>query len=309
MVVVSPKWLFLWTVATAASWNAQLVNAQTTTLTVEIDIDGDGRITFDQNGFVPLPFPLPNNPLLGTLPFSSSFWRADEGSRFKSVGAVNGLPSSASTSDLYELNLVEAQTSFDCLLALDTFPPPLEIVPAIPTAILTRFTLTGQPEAGSIELPRGYAGDDLTQAAASKDTGLNLASAGFNEGQTCFVEYDTDGDITNGNDARLEWRVIGAPSSSPSESLHPSSNPSSSATPSAQTSSSPSAQPSSSPSAQPTCLKRSTKSPGKGKGRKMRKTTKTAAPTGCLETKSPGKGMMGGKGMMMRGKGRRGKGN
>ena len=38
---------------------------------------------------------------------------------------------------------------------------------------------------------------------------------------------------------------------------------------------------------------------------KMRKTSKTASPTGCLETKSPGKGMMmGGKGMS--GKGRRG---
>ena len=308
MGAFNPKPLYLWAFTTVVSWKLQFVNAQTTTLTVEIDIDGDGRITFDQVGSVPLPFPLPNNPLLGTLPFSSSFRRQDEG-RFKSVGATNGQPSDAFTSDIYELNLAEAQSSFDCLRALDTFSPPLEIIPAIPTAILTRFTLTGQPEAGSIELPRGYAGDDLTQAAASKDTGLNLASAGFNEGQTCFVEYDTDGDITNGNDARLEWRVIGAPSSSPSESLHPSSNPSSSATPSAQTSSSPSAQPSSSPSAQPTCLKRSTKSPGKGKGRKMRKTTKTAAPTGCLETKSPGKGMMGGKGMMMRGKGRRGKGN
>ena len=301
MGAFNPKPLYLWAFTTVVSWKLQFVNAQTTTLTVEIDIDGDGRITFDQVGSVPLPFPLPNNPLLGTLPFSSSFRRQDEG-RFKSVGATNGQPSDAFTSDIYELNLAEAQSSFDCLRALDTFSPPLEIIPAIPTAILTRFTLTGQPEAGLIELPRNYNGDDLTESAVSTDTGLTLAGAGFVEGQTCFVEYDTDGDSANGNDARLEWRVIGAPSSSPSESLNPSSNPSSSATPSVQPSSTPS-------SAQPTCLKRSTKSPGKGgKGRKMRKTTKTAAPTGCLETKSPGKGMMmRGKGMM-NGKGRRGKG-
>ena len=94
-----------------------------------------------------------------------------------------------------------------------------------------------------------------------------------------------------------------------------------SATPSAQPSFSPSAQPSvspsSSPSAQPTisneptiteCLSRSTKSPGKGKGgkgMKMRKTTKTAAPTGCFQTKAPGKGMMmGGKGMKRKGRGK-----
>ena len=68
----------------------------------------------------------------------------------------------------------------------------------------------------------------------------------------------------------------------------------------------PTAMPTGAPTTMPTgeqtaCISRSTKSPGKGKGMKMRKTTKTAAPTGCLETKSPGKG----KGKMRRRKGRK----
>ena len=261
-------------------------------LTVDISIDEDGKITFDQVGSVPLPFLLPgDNPLSGTVP-ASSFCLASTGS-FAKVGAVNGLPS-----DSYILNLA-SQVSFGCLLGAN---PPLAINPAISTASVGENTVLDQR---TLDLPPGYSSSvSLNGTSASTNMFGTLTDAGFNEGETCFVEYDTDGDSANGNDAWLEWRVglspSSSPSSNPSSSVTPSEQPSTS--PSAQTSTSPLSQPSSTPSsAQPTsCLKRSTKSPGKGKGMKMRKTTKTAAPTGCLETKSPGKGMMmmGGKGMM-----------
>ena len=333
-------------------WNAQSTKAQsiTTTLTVEISIDGDGRITFVQNGFV--------TPPSGIVPSqftqnAASFLAFGQGSR--QIGALN-----SGNYDQYTFLNSNQQLSTGCLLGgIAGFT----IDPGLPTVLASADTLN---------IPAGYNGAVNILDGTSTSTAIygTLAGIGFNEGGICFFEYDVDGDSNtgdaNGNDARIEWRVLMLPSSSPSAqpsfspSAQPSFSPSAqpsfspsvqpsfspsvtpSAKPSVQPSSSPSTQPSTmpsvAPSAQPTfspssqpsvtpsvtpsadptmsnvptisdCLKRSTKSPGKGKGMKMRKTTKTAGPTGCLETKSPGKGMMmmGGKGMM-RGKEGRGKG-
>ena len=335
-------------------WNAQSTKAQsiTTTLTVEISIDGDGRITFVQNGFV--------TPPSGIVPSqftqnAASFLAFGQGSR--QIGALN-----SGNYNQYTFLNSNQQLSTGCLLGgIAGFT----IDPGLPTVLASADTLN---------IPAGYNGAVNILDGTSTSTAIygTLAGIGFNEGGICFFEYDVDGDSNtgdaNGNDARIEWRVLMLPSSSPSAqpsfspSAQPSFSPSAqpsfspsvqpsfspsvtpSAKPSVQPSSSPSTQPSTmpsvAPSAQPTfspssqpsvtpsvtpsadptmsnvptisdCLSRSTKSPGKGKGKggkgmKMRKTTKTAAPTGCLETKSPGKGMMmEGKGM--RGKGMRGK--
>ena len=129
----------------------------------------------------------------------------------KSQWDVYGIPSNGAT-DRYELDVATAQISFDCLL--DTVPTQfLAINPAILTVYISTITF---PEQKRLDLPVGYtSGDSLTQTAISNDTGLTLAGVGFNEGGTCFVEYDTDGDSNtgdaNGNDARIEWRVLMTP--------------------------------------------------------------------------------------------------
>ena len=290
-----PKPWSLW-ITTAVFSLLQLVNAQTTitpSLTVDIDIDSDGQITVTQTGRVILP-DVDSGDSRNSVGFP--FFLALRDATTEGVGAT-----AVGKLDLYRLS-EGTQFSFDCLMEnIGTETP--ELNDDFTSAIFSSSA------AGLILfVPEGYNGEDITGSTTTVESGLTLADAGFNEGGTCFVEYDiVDGD--DANDVRIEWRVIGAPSSSPSESQAPSSEPSSS--PSSSPSTTPSAQPSLS-NAPTFCFSRSTKSPGKGKGgkgRKMRKTTKTAAPTGCLETKSPGKGMMmmgGGKGMMMRGNNRRG---
>ena len=90
MGAFSPRLIYLWTMTTLLSllWNAQFVNAQIVpSLTVDISIDEDGRITFDQVGLVTPPFFLPgDNPLAGTFP--SSMFGIDGQGTEKSVGCI-----------------------------------------------------------------------------------------------------------------------------------------------------------------------------------------------------------------------------
>ena len=268
-----------WTAATVAAssllvlWNAPSANAQTiaTTLVVVISIDSDGRITFDQNGSVNLP-PGGRDAVNSEGPF---FLR--QGSVIeREVGAL-----AATDFDIYDLN-AGAEISFACVNGVFGSLDDLAIDPSIPTV----FFAEDDDDEVDLSVPDGYVSGTpgvLNGMSASTATFSTLADAGFVVGETCFVEYDSTG---NGvNDSRIEMIVDTSPSSSPSG--FPSASPSNS--------------PSASPSASPTlCLSRSTKSPGKrGKGMKMQKTTKTDAPIGCMETKSPGKGMM------MRGKGKK----
>ena len=212
----------------------------TTTLTVEISIDGDGRINFRQVGFITLPS-IENPP---SAPFPNDVFVTSRNGNSGDVGAIV-----AGNSDIYSLvTQTNAQVSFDCLI--DIVPTTLALNQEFRSGLLSNTN------ALTLFVPSGYnSNDDLTGSSATANDGLTLAGAGFNEGGICFVEYDTDGDSTtgdaNGNDVRIEWQVGLSPSSSPSAqpSFSPSAQPSFS--PSDQPSFSPSAHPSFRPSVQP----------------------------------------------------------
>ena len=190
-------------------WIVQLVNVEIV-LTVSISIDGDGRINIIQAGSVPLPSGTSNG---GLQSFDAVFNRASN-----RLGAQDDTPYTE-----YILN-AGAQASFGCVSGS---PPVLDTRKDINTVVLA---VNG---AGTLllELLEGYDGTfPLDGSTTSTDPFDTLSDAGFVEGGTCFVEYDTDGDSNtgdaNGNDARIEWNVGLSPSSMPSNSPSLSSAPS-----------------------------------------------------------------------------------
>lgn len=89
-------------------------------------------------------------------------------------------------------------------------------------------TLYVRNESRELLLPTGYSGSpqSLSGTATRVTTANSLSEIGFNEGQSCFVEYDASGDGMI--DTAIQWNVLTAVTSMPT--TNPTTNPTGSPT-------------------------------------------------------------------------------